>query len=392
MNATPEVLLVGVVAAVGVLHTVVPDHWVPITLVARQQGWTKREVSRAALLAGTGHTVSTLAIGLVVWIAGVTFATKFGNLVSTISSFALIAFGGWIAVTSLRDLTSGRGHGHSHGPDGHHARGAHDHGQPNGFHGTELARIVADHDLLELSIYESAQPPHFRLSGHRGDRVWVETIRDGDLRQRFDFTNRGAYWESIDEIPEPHGFTVNVNVGYGDHMHTYATEFAEHEHGHGHDNDHDDDRLYMPSPGGTTVLAKHAHVHRHGTTSVHVHLHDHGPDTWHRETTIDPSEPPAHEHRHKRSLRTSLLLILGSSPMVEGIPAFFAAGKYGIGLIAIMALVFAFSTIATYVLLCVTSVASLQRITLGPLERYGEVLSGAFIAIVGVVFLIFPIL
>jgi nickel/cobalt transporter (NicO) family protein len=29
----------------------------------------------------------------------------------------------------------------------------------------------------------------------------------------------------------------------------------------------------------------------------------------------------------------ALLLILGSSPMIEGIPAFFAAGQYGIGLL-----------------------------------------------------------
>lgn len=32
--------------------------------------------------------------------------------------------------------------------------------------------------------------------------------------------------------------------------------------------------------------------------------------------------------------------------------------------------------------------AALQRIKLGPFERYGEVLSGAFITIVGLVFLI----
>lgn len=38
MILNPELLLVGAVAAVGVLHTIVPDHWVPITLIARQQG------------------------------------------------------------------------------------------------------------------------------------------------------------------------------------------------------------------------------------------------------------------------------------------------------------------------------------------------------------------
>ena len=87
-----------------------------------------------------------------------------------------------------------------------------------------------------------------------------------------------------------------------------------------------------------------------------------------------------------------MLLILGSSPMAEGIPAFFAASKYGLGLIVVMSVVFAISTIATYVLLCVSSTAGLQRVRLGAFERYGEVLSGAFIALVGVAFWVSPLL
>lgn len=78
--------------------------------------------------------------------------------------------------------------------------------------------------------------------------------------------------------------------------------------------------------------------------------------------------------------------------MVEGIPAFFAASQYGPGLIIAMSVAFALSTIATYMLLCVYSTAGLQRVRLGPLERYGEVLSGAFIALVGVAFWVWPVL
>src|ERR1700720_2680450 len=110
--------------------------------------------------------------------------------------------------------------------------------------------------------------------------------------------------------------------------------------------------------------------------SVHSHWHDHTPASSHSITNDIETEPPAHDHRHKTTARTALLLILGSSPMVEGIPAFFAAGKYGLSLILIMAVVFALSTILTYVLLCVFSTAGLQRVKLGKLERYGEVMSG----------------
>jgi hypothetical protein len=221
MPLTPQIVLTGAVAAVGVLHTLVPDHWLPIALIARQRNWSRAQTARAALGAGTGHVVSTLLIGLLVWLAGVAFATRFGTLVSAVSSVALIGFGAWIALASLRELNE-------------HARA----------------------------------------------------------------------------------------------------------HAHGHDHDHH-----------------------------HTHAHDHAAGT---------------------GSRTALLLILGSSPMIEGLPAFFAAGKFGPGLIAAMAAVFALSTIATYVLLCVSSTAGLRRVKLGPIERYGEVLSGSLIMLVGCAFAIWP--
>jgi hypothetical protein len=57
-----------------------------------------------------------------------------------------------------------------------------------------------------------------------------------------------------------------------------------------------------------------------------------------------------------------------------------------------MSIAFALSTIATYVVLCVVSVEGMQRVRLGPLERYGEVISGVFIALVGVVIWVWPLI
>lgn len=218
MIFTPQLLLLGSVVAVGVLHTIVPDHWVPIAILARQHRWSRSQTMKAALQAGTGHVVTTLLLASVVWMAGVAFATQFGHAVDIISSLALMGFGLWIAVSSWREM---HGHGHHHG--------------------------------------------------------------------------------------------------------------HSHEHGHEH------------------------------------------------------SE---HEHEHKTSKRTALLLIMGSSPMVEGIPAFFAAGKYGAGLIILMAILFAASTIATYVFLCVYSHQKLHHARFPAFERYGEVLSGSFIALIGLVFFV----
>ena len=125
----------------------------------------------------------------------------------------------------------------------------------------------------------------------------------------------------------------------------------------------------------------HAHAHRHADSTQHVHWHEHHAEDWH---AVDGGAAVVHEHDHAVAGRTALLLILGSSPMVEGIPAFFAASPYGVPLVAIMAAVFAVSTVVTYVGACVAGIAGLQRISLGPLERYGEVASGLFVALVGV--------
>lgn len=245
MRDSSALLLVLAVGLVGILHTLVPDHWAPITLLARQEGWTRARTLRAAALAGTGHTVSTLMIAVVVWFAGALFAARFGQIVSALSSAALIAFGIWIAVGSLREM---RRHGHAH-------------------------------------------------------------------------------------------------LG-------------------------------------------HAHLHRHAGGLEHRHWHEHHQTEWHADGNL--ALAPIHEHEHRASSRTALLLILGSSPMIEGIPAFFAASRFGVGQLVLMALVFGASTITTYVVLCDASTRGVQNVSFGRFERYGEVLSGALIAALGTVFLLLP--
>jgi hypothetical protein len=386
MNLGPELLLVGSVAAVGVLHTIVPDHWVPISLIARQRGWSRGETARASVLAGVGHVLSTLLIALTVWLAGVVVAARFGQFVDRASSMALMAFGAWIAVAAWRELRGGGGHGHRHT---HHVA-------TSGIHGPEQQTIATDLGELVLSISETGVPPRFRLTSVAANAVRVETLRAGGKRQVFLFANHGTYWESVEEIPEPHEFDVVVTLEHGGEAHVFETRFAEHDHVHGTHTYEDGpdparDPLYAPLRGDTTLLTRHVHIHRHGRGVPHTHWHDHFPETAHPVATSTKTEAPLHQHRHKTSGRTALLLILGSSPMVEGIPAFFAAGKYGVGLIVVMSVVFAISTIATYVLLCVFSTAGLQRVQLGGFERYGEVLSGAFIALVGVAFWVSPL-
>ena len=76
--------------------------------------------------------------------------------------------------------------------------------------------------------------------------------------------------------------------------------------------------------------------------------------------------------------------------MVEGIPAFFAASRYGLAFLALLSVLFAVSTIGTYVVTVLASTTGLNRLDLGRFESYGEILSGSLIALVGLIFLFLP--
>jgi cytochrome b len=88
-----ELLLIGAVLAIGVFHTMVPDHWLPIVLMARQRKWSTQKTALAALQAWTGHVVSTLLIAALFWGAGAAVATRFSGWVETATSVSLVGFG-----------------------------------------------------------------------------------------------------------------------------------------------------------------------------------------------------------------------------------------------------------------------------------------------------------
>ena len=106
------------------------------------------------------------------------------------------------------------GHSHSHGP-------AHDH---------DGAQPI-DGDLT-LEIFEDGVFPRFRLqrkSGAALSATSVATVRRDGTRQNFALADRGAFLESVDQVPEPHEFVAEVLTGGA----VYRVAFEEHEHAHG---------------------------------------------------------------------------------------------------------------------------------------------------------------
>jgi cation diffusion facilitator family transporter len=117
--------------------------------------------------------------------------------------------------------SGGHHHGHSHG----HAHDGYDH--------DETRHIVTDAGTVALEVFEDGVLPRFRLRAETGpilsaQATTVETVRPDGSRQLFTMRDQGGYLESINEISEPHAFTVQLRIGQGD----YSAVFEEHEHAH----------------------------------------------------------------------------------------------------------------------------------------------------------------
>lgn len=127
---TSIILLVIAAGAVGFLHSILPDHWVPLAVIARTRRWSVAHVARVSFLASVGHVATSLVIAAIIAAVGLqfrhTFETQQGHIVGIILILTGIGFFIW-ALTGHGGHTHGPG-GHSHGPGGHTHDHDHDHG------------------------------------------------------------------------------------------------------------------------------------------------------------------------------------------------------------------------------------------------------------------------
>jgi len=128
-------------------------------------------------------------------------------------------------------LLSGDHHGHVHGHDHDHGPG-HDHSHGHSHEAPAAQRWLTANGFAELSIFEDNVPPRFRLrfsepavtAGRRDPSL--ETVREDGARQTFRFAQRDEYWESVEEVPEPHAFRALIRLADGQH----ELAFEEHSH------------------------------------------------------------------------------------------------------------------------------------------------------------------
>ncbi|HTI66955.1 MAG TPA: hypothetical protein VL460_05335 [Caulobacteraceae bacterium] len=79
--------------AVAFLHAALPTHWLPFVLVGRAQGWPARKILGVTGLAGTGHVLFTLVLGLILTSVGLAVQPHLGGLFNQAVGGLLLTLG-----------------------------------------------------------------------------------------------------------------------------------------------------------------------------------------------------------------------------------------------------------------------------------------------------------
>lgn len=119
-------LVLGAAVVVAILHSLLPDHWVPLAIVARTQRWSLWRVGRVTFLASLGHVITSLILGGVLALIGLQFQkeleTQQGHIIGAVLILTGIIFLIWGLVGN-----GPHGHKHEEGHTHHHEHDDHDH-------------------------------------------------------------------------------------------------------------------------------------------------------------------------------------------------------------------------------------------------------------------------
>lgn len=103
----------------AIVHTLIPDHWLPFVLVSRAEAWTVRRTVTLVAVSGLLHVTLSILLGLVPPLVGLGADAALGGLdevLEATSAYLLIVFGlGYMTWFLLKG-----GHVHSFGIHPHH--------------------------------------------------------------------------------------------------------------------------------------------------------------------------------------------------------------------------------------------------------------------------------
>ena len=77
----------------GLVHPLVPNHWIPLIAISKAEKWTTRESVFATLITGFSHTISTIIIGIIVGFVGIKLSENYSYITRIAAPVVLLAIG-----------------------------------------------------------------------------------------------------------------------------------------------------------------------------------------------------------------------------------------------------------------------------------------------------------
>jgi nickel/cobalt exporter len=59
----------------SVLHALIPNHWLPVLAISRKENWNLGQTTSVTFITGLAHALSTVLIGVVIGVVGVTLSS-----------------------------------------------------------------------------------------------------------------------------------------------------------------------------------------------------------------------------------------------------------------------------------------------------------------------------
>jgi ABC-type nickel/cobalt efflux system permease component RcnA len=89
----PTQYLLTTAVVTGLVHTLIPDHWLPFVLIGRARGWSMRTTAGVSGFAALIHVLFSALLGLAVLFVGLAAGQAIGEGLERASSLMMIAFG-----------------------------------------------------------------------------------------------------------------------------------------------------------------------------------------------------------------------------------------------------------------------------------------------------------
>lgn len=80
-------------AILSILHSILPNHWIPVLAVGMKEQWQLWRITYVTLVAGLAHALSTIIIGFVIYLIGIQLEGQVEQLTPWIASSILVALG-----------------------------------------------------------------------------------------------------------------------------------------------------------------------------------------------------------------------------------------------------------------------------------------------------------